>query len=133
MLIPTTANLIERIEAVRITDPLGWHAWMDGVPGETIGFWEDAQEVLALVAALPAGTRMRCFTPGFALRAHAGRHPVFPEQVLFEIAFCFRCQGAWLYGPAVTKDLAHQTFDPDSIPARELLLRFRGENGPRVG
>ncbi|MEU9073309.1 hypothetical protein ACFYUY_00445 [Kitasatospora sp. NPDC004745] len=128
MLLPTTADLIERLEVVRIDDPFGWYAWKDTVPGETIGWWEDAREVLADVAALPMGTRMRCFTPGFALRAHTGRHPVFPEQVLFEIAFCFECQGVRLYGPAVTGDLAYQTFDPGSARARELLRRF-GEAG----
>jgi hypothetical protein len=125
VLLPTTADLIELVEAVRITEPHGWPGWTDSVPGETIGMWEDAQELLALVAGIPAGEGMRCFSPGFALRARTGGHPVFPEQVLFEIAFCFQCNKAWFYGPAVTAQLAHQTFDPSSGPARELLRRFQ--------
>jgi hypothetical protein len=125
MLLPTTADLIERLEVVRITDPMGWPGWTDTVQGETVGHWPDAREVLALVAKLPRGTGMRCFTPGYALRAWTGAHPVFPEQVLFEIAFCFSCQRARCYGPAVTGDLEHQTFGPDSEPGRELLRRFR--------
>ncbi|MER7701909.1 hypothetical protein ABTX81_03260 [Kitasatospora sp. NPDC097605] len=126
MLLPTTADLIEIVEVVRITDPHGWPAWEDSVPGDTIGIWEDAQEVLTQVAGIPPGVRMRCFIPGFALRARTGRHPVFPEQVLFEIAFCFDCRAVRLYGPAVTRDIAYQTFDPDSIEARDLRRRFQG-------
>ncbi|WP_035841444.1 hypothetical protein [Kitasatospora azatica] len=128
MLLPTTANLVELIEVVRIADPVGWYAWTDTVPGETIGLWEDAQQVLAQLEALPPGTKMRCFTPRFALRAHTGQHPDFPNQVLFEIAFCFQCEDAWFFGPAVTRESARQTFDPDSPPARELLRRFRAED-----
>ncbi|WP_406207265.1 hypothetical protein OH807_34455 [Kitasatospora sp. NBC_01560] len=130
MQLPTTADIVELIEAVRIDDPHGWPAWTDTVPGTSIGVWEDAQEVLALVTALPAAPRMRCFVPGYALRARTGEHPVFPRVTLFEIAFCFRCNGAWSYGPAVTGDkaLAHQTFDPASAPARALLDRFRRAN-----
>jgi hypothetical protein len=125
MLLPTTADAIELLEVVRITDPVGWFAWTDTVPGETVGIWEDAQQVLAQVAAMPPGTRMRCFSPRFALRAHTGEHPVFPHQVLFEIAFCFGCEVARFYGPAVSGNLMSQTFDPGSAHAEELLRRFR--------
>ncbi|WP_329587094.1 hypothetical protein OG500_37465 [Kitasatospora sp. NBC_01250] len=125
MLLPTTADLVELVEAVRITEPHGWYQWTDTVPGETVGLWDDAQEVLALVAGLPASTRTRCFSPGFAVRAHTGPGQVFSGQVLFEIAFCFHCHAAWFYGQAVTPNLARQTFDPASAPARELLRRFR--------
>ncbi|MFE0458415.1 hypothetical protein ACFW1A_04025 [Kitasatospora sp. NPDC058965] len=117
MILPAGAGTADLLEVVRITDPMGWFGWTDSVPGETLDLWTDAQPVLDLVAAMPAGTRMRCFSPRYALRAHAD------AGVLFEIAFCFECQVAGLYSTA--GKLASQTFDPAAAPAVDLLRRFR--------
>ncbi|WP_181442372.1 hypothetical protein [Streptomyces tateyamensis] len=117
MILPAGAADAELLEVVRITDPMGWFGWTDTVPGETVALWTDAQSVLAQVAALPSGTLMRCFSPRFALRAHAG------TAVLFELAFCFSCERVGLYSTGGRS--ATQTFDPASPPAVELLRRFR--------
>ncbi|OKI26740.1 hypothetical protein [Streptomyces sp. CB03911] len=125
MLIPTTSAMAGFVEAVRITDPSAWRTEAGTVAGETVDRWDDAQEVLGLVSALPVGPAMRCFVPGFGIRAHAAPGGLFEGQVLFEIAFCFSCRLAVLLGAAVTPDIAGQAFDTTSAPARELLRRFR--------
>ncbi|MCX5208685.1 hypothetical protein OG689_05150 [Kitasatospora sp. NBC_00240] len=125
MLLPTTSAMTGLVEAVRITDPSAWRTEAGTVAGETVDRWDDAQEVLALVSALPGGSAMRCFLPGFGIRAHAASGGLFAGQVLFEIAFCFSCRWARFLGAAVTPGVAGQPFDPTSAPARELLRRFR--------
>ncbi|MFC9330363.1 hypothetical protein [Kitasatospora sp. NPDC057015] len=125
MLLPTTSAMTGLVEAVRIHDPHGWSSGTSTPPDESIAHWEDAQEVLALVAALPSSPAMRCFIPGYAIRAHCEPGRLFEGQVLFEIAFCFQCRWARFRGPAVTADIASQAFDPASAPALELLRRFR--------
>ncbi|GAA0657444.1 hypothetical protein GCM10010193_05150 [Kitasatospora atroaurantiaca] len=119
MLLPATADEIVLLEAVRITDSRDRHLWTDTVPGERVGLWDDAQEVLALIRDIPASEPMRCFSPGYAIRAHAA-----DGKRLFDIAFCFRCHRAVFYGPDAPAE-ASQTMDPTSAPALELLRRFR--------
>jgi len=120
MLLPATADRIALVEAVRITDSRDRHLWTDTVPGETIGLWDDdAQEVLTLISDIPASSRMRCFNPGYAIRAHTAG-----GKRSFDIAFCFSCHWAVFYGPDAPAE-ARQTMDPASAPAIELLRRFR--------
>ncbi|WP_405737517.1 hypothetical protein OG607_34625 [Streptomyces sp. NBC_01537] len=124
MLLPAVAGQTELIEAVRITS---WtmSPFPRSVPGEEIGLWagEDIEQILDLIREAPAGIRMRCFTPGYGIRAHGADLPDWP---LFEIAFCFACNGALLLGPDIPEDLRGiQLFDPDSTPGKELLRRFR--------
>jgi hypothetical protein len=121
MLLPALATRTELIEVIRITS---WtlSPFPRSVTGEDIGLWgdEDAGEVLGLIREAPEGERMRCFTPGYAIRAHDAGGP------LFEIAFCFACNGAVCLGPDVPEGLRGiQTFDPDSPQGLELLRRFR--------
>ncbi|MET9612328.1 hypothetical protein [Kitasatospora indigofera] len=125
MLLPTTSAMAGLVEAVRITAPSAWRTEAGTLAGETVDRWEDAQEVLGLVSALPVGPAMRCFVPGFGIRVHAAPGCLFEGQVLFEIAFCFSCRWAFFLGAAVTQDIATQAFDTTSAPARELLRRFR--------
>ncbi|MFF7676075.1 hypothetical protein [Actinacidiphila glaucinigra] len=89
------------------------------VPGDTIDVWveDEARSVLGLVGEVPEGERARCFVPGYGLRAH---------EVLFEVALCFRCEGALLLGPLVPAELRGiQAFDAGSAPGPELLRRFQ--------
>lgn len=121
MLLPAVAGQTGLIEAIRITS---WtmSPFPRSVPGEEIGLWagEDVEQILALIRELPEGIRMRCFTPGYAIRAHDA------EGLLFEIAFCFACNGTLLLGPDIPEGLRGiQLFDPDSPPGKELLRRFR--------
>jgi hypothetical protein len=98
-----------------------WSLW-SAVPGDVIGTWTDDQvdEVLDLVAALPAAEQMRCFVPRFAVRPRSG------PMVLAEVAFCFRCHNAMgIPSPHSPKTPRWFTFDPGSEPAQELLRRFR--------
>ncbi|MYT15789.1 hypothetical protein GTY76_25980 [Streptomyces sp. SID4951] len=83
--------------------------------------WEKdhAQQVLTLIANLPGSEIYRCFLPGWGIRVHSCTDP------LLEIAFCFRCHGARVWGPDVPVGQQSQTFDAESPAARELLRRFR--------
>lgn len=121
--------VIAEPEAVREIDVIAvdldlrgdWGQW-SAVPGDVIGTWTNDQvnEVLDLVAALPAAEQMRCFLPRFAVRLRSG------PTVLAEVAFCFRCHNAMgIPSPHNPGTPRWFTFDPDSEPAQELLRRFR--------
>jgi hypothetical protein len=120
MLLPAVAAQAELIEVLRINGPM--MPFPRSIPGELIGLWdgEEAARAHTLARELPAGERMRCFVPGYGIRAHdAG-------GLLFEIAFCFACNGALCLGPGIPKELRGiQPFDPDSMPGQELLRRIR--------
>ncbi|MGS2641790.1 hypothetical protein [Streptosporangium sp. LJ11] len=119
MLLPTAYTRTQRLECVRIEDSSNSHRWTS-VPGTIVGTWRDSDaiELLDLVASLPAGERMRCFRPGYGIRAHDADH------LLFEIAFCFECNNALFFSPpSGQRDLVG--FKADSRPAQELLSRLR--------
>ena len=120
MLLPPTRAETELIEVVRIADPAR-HLTSRELTGDTVAIWaeDEAEEALALVADLPGDELYRCFLPGWGIRAHGA------DDRLFEIAFCFRCHGARIWGRGVTAEQRHQTFDAQSPAARELLSRFR--------
>ena len=68
---------------------------------------------------------MRCFLPRYGIRAHGS------EGVLFEIAFCFHCNGA----PTLLPGLDEQdliAFDADSAPAQRLLEKFKALDQPHL-
>ena len=124
MLLPDVASQVSLIEVVRITGraPVYASERSEAVVGEDLAIWgaEQVRQVLNLVTDLPAGEQYRCFTPGYGIRAHSS------AELLFEIAFCFRCHGALLAGPGVPSGLRGiQSFDPDSPAGRELLDRLR--------
>ncbi|MFS4094202.1 hypothetical protein [Streptomyces sp. AF1A] len=120
MLLPLTHEKTERIEVVRITDPVR-HLSSENLAGDTAAIWsgDQAQQALSLIADLPGSEQYRCFFPGWGIRAHSS------TDQLFEIAFCFRCHGARVWGPEVPAEQRGQTFDAKSPPALELLHRFR--------
>ncbi|MFJ9564460.1 hypothetical protein ACIRQQ_31025 [Streptomyces fuscichromogenes] len=120
MLLPPTQEKTELVEVVRITDPAR-HLGSPDLAGDTAAFWEGdrARQALSLIAALPEGEPYRCFLPGWGIRAYSS------TDRLFEIALCFRCHGARLWGPALPAGQQAQTFDAESPAARELLRRFR--------
>jgi hypothetical protein len=120
MLLPAAAAQTELIEVVRI--PATSDPWSGELVGEGTALWEadQVQESLALIAELPEGERQRCFFPGWGIRAHS------ESELLFEIEFCFRCEGARLRGPLVpAEQQGIQTFAPDSAPGRALLALFQ--------
>ncbi|MGW7545368.1 hypothetical protein ACWGKQ_30295 [Streptomyces sp. NPDC054770] len=120
MLLPLAHGKTELIEVVRITDPVR-HLSSENLAGDTVGIWEgdQARQALSLIAGLPEGELYRCFLPGWGIRAHSS------TDRLFEIAFCFRCHGARMWGPVLPVEQQGQTFDAESPAARELLDRFR--------
>ena len=124
---PASAPQIERVECVRIASIDNWHQWA-GIPGVTIGAWDgtDAAAIAGLVADLPGGQLMRCFTPRYGIRAHDA------DAILFEIAFCFRCHGALVLQPGRDEPGKLVGFAPDSPPARDLLARFRSTDQPET-
>ncbi|MFJ2847768.1 hypothetical protein ACIPD2_40095, partial [Streptomyces griseofuscus] len=79
---------------------------------------DQAQQALSLIADLPGSELCRCFLPGWGIRAHSS------TDQLFEIAFCFRCHGARIWGPGLPVEQQGQTFDAESPAALELLHRF---------
>ena len=104
---PASATKARRLEA-----------WT--IAGDLLGSWEDAEaaEVLALVASLPAGEPMRCFSPAYAIWAHDA-----DDEVLFDLEFCFGC--FWV-GVREAGDRQHLVaFDAKSTRAQELLARFK--------
>ncbi|MFD4598022.1 hypothetical protein ACFWPQ_08275 [Streptomyces sp. NPDC058464] len=120
MLLPPTHGQTELIEVVRITDPVR-HLGSEDLAGDTAAVWEgdQARQALSLIAGLPGSEPYRCFLPGWGIRAHSSTDP------LFEIAFCFRCHGARIWGPGLPAEQQRQTFDAASPAALELLHRFR--------
>jgi len=120
MLLPASHTRAEFIEVVRITGPAG-HLTARKLEGEVVEVWvaEEVREVLGLIGELPDGEQYRCFVPGWGVRAHDDGGP------LFEIAFCFRCHGTRMWGPALPSALRGQNFDAQSPAALELLERLR--------
>ncbi|MFI5681250.1 hypothetical protein [Streptomyces cellulosae] len=120
MLLPLSQGKTELIEVVRITDPAR-HLSSEDLAGDTAAIWEgdQAQQALSLIADLPGSELYRCFLPGWGIRAHNS------TDQLFEIAFCFRCHGARVWGPDLSVEQRGQTFDAESPAALELLRRFR--------
>lgn len=120
MLLPATFPQVQRLECVRIDDPTGSHQWTE-VPGTVTGTWlgDEAQEVLGLVADLPPGEIMRCFMPGYGIRAHGA------GQLLFEVAFCFQCHNALILQPAPHERRDMVGFGADSQRAQDLLALFK--------
>lgn len=120
MLLPLTHGTPELIEVVRITDPVR-HLSSENLVGDTAAIWEgdQVQQALTLIADLPGSELYRCFLPGWGIRAHSS------TDQLFEIAFCFRCHRARIWGPGLPAEQQGQTFDAESPAARELLHRFR--------
>ncbi|WP_086821829.1 hypothetical protein [Allokutzneria sp. NRRL B-24872] len=113
MFLPDASERAELVEVVRLGDD------------QLVAIWEgdSARSALALIAGVPHEELKRCFVPGWMIRAHGDAGP------LFEIEFCFRCDGALLRGPAVPE--AQRTihgFDAQSAQAQELLARFRSED-----
>ncbi|MFF3250858.1 hypothetical protein ACFYWP_07590 [Actinacidiphila glaucinigra] len=123
MLLPVAAAPIECVEAVSITADMVPRPRT--VPGDTIDVWveDEARSVLGLVGEVPEGERARCFVPGYGLRAHSA------HEVLFEVALCFRCDGALLLGPRPAELRGVQAFDAGSAPGRE--REYRGRTSPR--
>ncbi|MFJ8435893.1 hypothetical protein ACIQ9P_31785 [Kitasatospora sp. NPDC094019] len=118
MLLPGTAARTDLIEVVRITARTGSGA----VVGDVLEIWieDQVRRALGLVAELPDDELHRCFVPAYGIRAHSS------TDLLFEVAFCFRCHGALLLEPGVPSAVRRiQGFDPDSVPGRELLGLFR--------
>lgn len=120
MLLPLTHRKTELIEVIRITDPAR-HLGSEDLAGDTAALWEgdQAQQALSLIAELPGSELTRCFLPGWGIRAY-----IATDQ-LFEIAFCFRCHGARIWGPGLSVEHRGQSFDAESPAALELLRRFR--------
>ncbi|MFE5913898.1 hypothetical protein ACFQ6B_33100 [Streptomyces wedmorensis] len=121
MMLPPFQNETELIEVVRITAALR-HVNAEDLVGDDVAIWEadEAADALKLISSLPDGELSRCFIPGWGIRAHSS------TDLLFQIAFCFRCNGARLWGPGVLGKLNRiHSIDSDSAPAQELLRRFR--------
>lgn len=118
MHLPSSADQIRRFECLRITD-IETRDWVS-IPGEVLGVWdgEDAAATAELISDLPDGELMRCFLPRYGVRAHGA------EGVLFELAFCFRCNGVLTLLPGRAE---HELdpFDAESAPARRLLEKFK--------
>ncbi|MFF3663490.1 hypothetical protein [Streptomyces olivochromogenes] len=119
-LLPPTHGKTEFIEVVRITDPVR-HLSSEDLVGDTAAIREgdQAQQALSLIVGLPGSELYRCFLPDWGIRAHNS------TDQLFEIAICFRCHGARIWGPDLPVEQQGQTFDAESPAALELLRRFR--------
>ena len=120
MLLPLTQSKAELIQAVRITDPAR-HMTSPDLTGDIVAVWESdqVQRLLTLIAGLPAGEPRRCFHPGWGIRVHGA------AGQLFEIAFCFSCHNARIWGPDLPVEQQSQAFDAESPGAVDLLRRFR--------
>lgn len=75
-----------------------WSQW-SAVPRDVIGPWtnEQVEEVLDLVAALPAAEQMRCFVPSFAVRLRSR------PTVLAEVAFVSAAITRWGFHPRTAR------------------------------
>ncbi|MFD6111578.1 hypothetical protein ACFWG0_15895 [Streptomyces yangpuensis] len=116
-----------RLDVVRIS--AGPERWGDPMTGDVTARWEGAEAAgaLALIGKFPTAQQTLCgFAPGWGVRAY-GHDPAAPP--LFEAAFCYGCDLAWLWGPAVPEGLGRQPFASDSPNAQYLLLRFREAAG----
>jgi hypothetical protein len=121
MILPSSQEKTELIEVVRITDPMR-HLSASDLVGDDVAIWQAAQvsDALTLISSAPDSELHRCFIPGWGIRARSA------TDLLFQIAFCFECHGARLWGPGVPSELdGIHGFDPDSPQALELLQRFR--------
>jgi hypothetical protein len=120
VLLPPTHQKTELIEVIHITDPMR-HLTSADLVGDEVAIWagEQARQTLSLIADLPGSELYRCFIPGWGIRAHSS------TDLLFDIAFCFRCHGARIWGPDVSVEQQSQTFDADGPAGLELLRRFR--------
>ncbi|MER7720888.1 hypothetical protein ABTX99_28810 [Streptomyces flaveolus] len=128
MILPPVHEKTELIEVVRITDPTR-HIRAEDLVGEDVAIWEAAQvgDALTLISSVPDSVLRRCFIPGWGIRAHGA------TGLLFQVAFCFECHGARLWGPGVPAELDDiHGFDPDSPAALELLERMRGSTPGRL-
>ncbi len=128
MMLPPVHEKTELIEVVRITDPMR-HLSAEDLVGDEVAIWEKAQvgDALTLISSVPDSELRRCFIPGWGIRAHSA------NDLLFQIAFCFQCHGARLWGPGVPSELGGiHGFAPDSPPALELLQRFHGSTPGRL-
>ena len=120
MLLPSTSAQMHSLECVRIDDPTGFHLWA-AVPGTSVGTLldQEAAELLDVVASLPNGEIMRCFVPGFGIRARSA-----DGAVLFEVAFCFQCNNALILRPEPDERQDFVGFNAESRQGQELLARF---------
>lgn len=105
--LPETVSRAHRLEA-----------WTTA--GDLLGCWDGAEAaaVLELVATFPAEEGMRCFNPGYAIWAYSA-----DEKFLFDLEFCYRCNWVGVREPGQRQRLV--PFDPESVPAKELLARFQ--------
>jgi hypothetical protein len=105
VLLPLTHLKTELIEVVHITDPMR-HLRSDDLIGDEVALWErdQARQALSLIADLPGSELYRCFIPGWGIRAHS------TIDLLFEIAFGFRCHGARIWGPDIPRRTAGSDF-----------------------
>lgn len=94
-------------------------AWT--IAGDLLGTWEgsEATAVLELIGTFPPGEGMRCFNPGYAVWVYAA-----DDELLFDLEFCYRCNWVGVQEPGQRQRLV--SFDPSSVPAKELLARFQG-------
>ncbi|MFC9093110.1 hypothetical protein [Streptomyces sp. NPDC057072] len=120
VLLPLTHHKTQVIEVVHITDPIR-HLTSADLVGDEVAIWEGerARQTLSLIADLPGSELYRCFVPGWGIRAHSS------TDLLFEIAFCFRCHRVRIWGPDVSVEQEGQTFDAEGPTGLELLRLFR--------
>ncbi|REF00732.1 hypothetical protein [Thermomonospora umbrina] len=121
MLLPATSPQTHSLECVRIDDHAESHKWTT-VPGTAVGTLldQEAAELLDVVASIPTGDVMRCFMPGYGIRARSA-----DGLILFEIAFCFQCNNALVLQPEPHQRQDLVGFKADSRRGQELLARFR--------
>ncbi|MFF5780551.1 hypothetical protein ACFY7Y_26920 [Streptomyces virginiae] len=128
MLLPAEAvAATTRIDVVRITAGPERHG--GPMTGPVVGHWEGpaVAEMLTAVTKMPAADVTLCgFAPGWGLRAYADP----AEPPLYEAAFCYGCDMAWLWGPRIPEPLHRQTFASDSPYALFLRMRMRAA-GPQ--
>ncbi|KJY16702.1 MULTISPECIES: hypothetical protein [Streptomyces] len=128
MKLPVSAvRATDRLDVVRVS--AGPARRGEPMTGEVTARWEGAEAAgaLTLIGKLPTAQQTLCgFAPGWGVRAYGG-DPAAPP--LFEAAFCYGCDEAWLWGPAVPEHLGRQQFDSGSPNAQYLLLRFREAAG----
>lgn len=101
----------------------GWSSdWRDALE-EPFALWDggDVAEALRLMAEIPESDLYRCFSPGFGIRLHDA------TVARAEVLFCFQCHRALILDlRKPSRHAVSATFDPESVPARDLLARFRG-------